>query len=301
PLPRGLGRARRDGGGPAWRRVAGPGAPAPGLLRGRRRAARRGPARRGRLQRLALGGADVPAGGGALRSQYRERPACHCAPQRGWLPVHVHPGHAAVGPPLDARAHVLGRTPSAARRGRLVRHRPRRPPLPPHHHVLNYLRDGSVPLGLPRVDRLELLRELDFYGLAALYTIVGGPTVAAARMSGGGDGLWLQNLTYELACAEASDFSASTHSHRPRPSRSVYARLRYGQEYSGDWIVSSPRNLANVKYELYDACLARDPITALNKMGAAGFRPCTDPPEIPVSSRCNSDSWEIMMYKDVWQ
>ncbi|CAK0818932.1 unnamed protein product, partial [Prorocentrum cordatum] len=87
----------------------------------------------------------------------------------------------------------------------------------------------------------------------------------------------------------------------PRPSRSVYARLRYGQEYSGDWIVSSPRNLANVKYELYDACLARDPITALNKMGAAGFRPCTDPPEIPVSSRCNSDSWEIMMYKDVWQ
>jgi len=163
------------------------------------------------------------------------------------------------------------------------------------HHILNYLRDGSVPLGLPRVDRLELLRELDFYGLAALYTIVGGPTVAAARMSGGGDGLWLQNLTYELACAEASDFSASTHSHR------VYARLRYGQEYSGDWIVSSPRNLANVKYELYDACLARDPITALNKMGAAGFRPCTDPPEIPVSSRCNSDSWEIMMYKDVWQ
>lgn len=24
----------------------------------------------------------------------------------------------------------------------------------------------------------------------------------------------------------------------------VYARLRYGQEYSGDWIVSSPRRTA---------------------------------------------------------
>ena len=137
----------------------------------------------------------------------------------------------------------------------------------------------------------------------------------------------------------------------------VYARLRYGQEYSGDWIVSSPRraellhcnrfsrwpgvkgailngsnmahggtfvcihsllsavwiwhrygcgdqhgcgydmvrscflhkrwarvasdtvwtalrreffcrNLPHVQYELYDACLARDPVTAMNKMGA---------------------------------
>ena len=27
------------------------------------------------------------------------------------------------------------------------------------------------------------------------------------------------------------------------------------------------RNLPHVQYELYDACLARDPVTALNKMG----------------------------------
>lgn len=163
------------------------------------------------------------------------------------------------------------------------------------HHILNYLRDGSVPIGLTRVERLELLRELDFYGLMSLYNIVGGPTVAAARLSGGGGGPWLQGFVHELARAEAADFSASTHSHR------VYARLRYGLEYSGDWIVSSPRNLPNVEYELYDACLARDPITALNKMGAAGFRPCADPPDVPPSSRCHSDTWEIMMYKDVWQ
>lgn len=163
------------------------------------------------------------------------------------------------------------------------------------HHILNYLRDGSVPLGLSRVDRLDLLREVDFYGLKPLYSIIGGPTVAAAQTSGGGGGEWLQSLTLDIAQAEAADFSASTHSHR------VYARLRYGQEYSGDWIVSSPRNLHNVEYELYGACLARDPITALNKMGAAGFRPCTDPPEVPSSSKCHADTWEIMMYKDVWQ
>jgi len=163
------------------------------------------------------------------------------------------------------------------------------------HHILNYLRDGSVPIGLSRIDRLELLREIDFYGLRMLYQIVGGPTVAAAQMSGGGGGLWLHGLIYDLAVAEAADFSANTHSHR------VYARLRYGLEYSGDWIVSSPRNLSGVEYELYDACLARDPITALNKMGAAGFRPCSDPPNVPSASRSHSDTWEIMMYKDVWQ
>jgi len=161
------------------------------------------------------------------------------------------------------------------------------------NHILNYLRDGSVPLGLSRKDRVELLREIDFYGLRTFYSIVGGPMVAAAQMSGGGGGAWLQALTYELARAEAADFSASTHGHR------VYGRLRYGLEYSGDWIVSSPRNLPNVEYELYDACLARDPITALNKMGQAGFKPCIDPPVVPASSACHSDTWEIMMYRDV--
>mmetsp|Transcript_40188 Transcript_40188/g.92376 ORF Transcript_40188/g.92376 Transcript_40188/m.92376 type:complete len:269 (+) Transcript_40188:58-864(+) len=163
------------------------------------------------------------------------------------------------------------------------------------HHVLNFLRDGSVPIGLSRVDRLELLREVDFYGLKSLYTIIGGPTVAAAQMSGGGDGAWLHNLMYDLARAEAADFSSHTHRHR------IYARVRYGLEYTGDWIVSSPRNLPNVHYELYDACLARDPITALNMMGSAGFRPCNEPPDVPSSSACRSDVWEIMMYKDILQ
>mmetsp|Transcript_11858 Transcript_11858/g.22967 ORF Transcript_11858/g.22967 Transcript_11858/m.22967 type:complete len:229 (+) Transcript_11858:108-794(+) len=163
------------------------------------------------------------------------------------------------------------------------------------HHILNFLRDGSVPIGLSRVERLELLRELDFYGLTTLYTLVGGPTVAAAKMTGGGGGPWLRSVMSDLAQAEAADFNVNTHSHR------VYARLRYGQEYSGDWIVSSPRNLPSVQYELYDACLARDPITALNKMGAAGFRPCEDPPDVPASSGYHSETWEIMMYKDVWQ
>lgn len=163
------------------------------------------------------------------------------------------------------------------------------------HHILNYLRDGSVPLGLSRVERIELLREVDFYNIKPLYSLIGGPTVAAAQMSGGGGGEWLQALAFDIAQAEAADFSTGTHSQR------VYARLRSGHEYSGDWIVSSPRNLGNVEYELYGACLARDPITALNKMGAAGFRPCVDPPEVPSSTRCHAPNWEIMMYKDVYQ
>lgn len=163
------------------------------------------------------------------------------------------------------------------------------------HHLLNWLRDGTLPIGLSRIDRLELLKEADFYQLGHLYQTVGGPTVAVAQQTGGGGGAWLHGLMRDLARAEASDFSANTHSHR------VYARLRYGLEYSGDWIVSSPRNLANVRYELYDACLARDPISALNKMGAAGFRPCQDPPAVPAAGHCHSDKWEIMMYKDVYQ
>jgi len=113
------------------------------------------------------------------------------------------------------------------------------------HHILNFLRDGSVPIGLSRVDRLELLREADFYGIRSLYAVVGGPTVSTAQFSGGGGGPWLHSLTYELAYAEAADFTASTHSHR------VYARVRYGSEYNGDWIVSSPRQIPNVEYQLY--------------------------------------------------
>lgn len=109
------------------------------------------------------------------------------------------------------------------------------------------------------------------------------------------------------------------------------------------------RNLPHVQYELYDACLARDPVTAMNKMGAplgqkptrgwrhqrcwercvthasakkhqqaifvflpfslsfffllqsysgaAGFRPCLEPPIVPASCASCHDNWEIMMYK----
>eukprot|EP00929_Paragymnodinium_shiwhaense_P117165 TRINITY_DN8743_c0_g1_i1.p1 TRINITY_DN8743_c0_g1~~TRINITY_DN8743_c0_g1_i1.p1 ORF type:complete len:283 (+),score=13.27 TRINITY_DN8743_c0_g1_i1:132-980(+) len=62
------------------------------------------------------------------------------------------------------------------------------------HHLLNYLRDGSVPIGLSRVERIELLREVDYFSLKTLYQIIGGPTVVAAQMSGGGGGQWLHKL-----------------------------------------------------------------------------------------------------------
>lgn len=42
------------------------------------------------------------------------------------------------------------------------------------HHILNYLRDGSVPIGLTRIQRLQLLQEARFYGLQSLYAVVGG-------------------------------------------------------------------------------------------------------------------------------
>ncbi|CAL1157348.1 unnamed protein product, partial [Cladocopium goreaui] len=35
-----------------------------------------------------------------------------------------------------------------------------------------------------------------------------------------------------------------------------------GHEYSGGWLVSSPRNLPGVEYELHAACLARSPLEA---------------------------------------
>ena len=42
------------------------------------------------------------------------------------------------------------------------------------------------------------------------------------------------------------------------------ARRRLGHEYSGGWLVSSPRNLPGVEYELHAACLARSPLEALH-------------------------------------
>lgn len=61
---------------------------------------------------------------------------------------------------------------------------------------------------------MELLREADFYGLRTLYGFIGGPTVQAAMMTGGGTGAWLRSLWDDLARAEAADFSVNSHSHR---------------------------------------------------------------------------------------
>lgn len=79
-----------------------------------------------------------------------------------------------------------------------------------------------------------------------------------------------------------------------------YVRLRYGHEYSGGggWVVSSPRNLMGVDYELHDACLARSPVAAINKLSQAGFKPCDFPPQAPRLSDVYTDKWVIMMYTD---
>merc|ERR1719210_2212493 len=77
-----------------------------------------------------------------------------------------------------------------------------------------------------------------------------------------------------------------------------FVRLRYGHEYSGDWIVSSPRNLQGVPYEMHGACLARTPIEAINKMSSVGFRPFERPPKLPSLSNAYTDKWVILMYKD---
>eukprot|EP00435_Cladocopium_sp_Y103_P021224 s430_g5.t1 len=74
-----------------------------------------------------------------------------------------------------------------------------------------------------------------------------------------------------------------------------YVRLRLGHEYSGGWLVSSPRNLPGVEYELHAACLARSPLEALNKLSKAGFLPCSQPPKMP---RMSDADWELMLYKD---
>merc|ERR1719254_120491 len=81
-----------------------------------------------------------------------------------------------------------------------------------------------------------------------------------------------------------------------RRSARSYVRLRWGHEYSGDWVVSSPRNLPNVAYELHDACLARDPMLALNKMCEASFRPVPEVPRAPRVADSHTDRWEIMLW-----
>merc|ERR1712224_411741 len=77
-----------------------------------------------------------------------------------------------------------------------------------------------------------------------------------------------------------------------------YVRLRYGEEYSGGWVITSPRNVSGVSYELHSACLARSPIEAVNKMSMAGYTPSIYPPRLPKVADFYTHKWEIMMYKD---
>lgn len=212
------------------------------------------------------------------------------------------------------------------------------------HHILNFLRDGCPPLGLTRAKRLELLREVEFYGITRLHAILGGtqdprdpacsseiiatsttntPALGSFRPYRGHQSFLGQRTASSsstaigLGCPSAGasgvpmatlprgdsillHSAAAAHCAElfPRaPTDTVYVRLRYGHEYSGDWIVSSPRHLEGVEYELHDACLAREPIAAMNKMIQAGFIPCDYPPRAPPVSDFNTDKWAIMMYR----
>ncbi|CAK0870507.1 unnamed protein product, partial [Prorocentrum cordatum] len=210
---------------------------------------------------------------------------------------------AQMRPPRDAQGHFC-----LDRDGRLF------------HHVLNFLRDGSPPIGLSRGLRLELLREAEFYGLGALHAALGGtqqpadlvaqapaaegarppPSRASYARCGTATGLSRPGarlpappappLWADAACA---DFAP------PRRTTRCYVRLRFGSEYSGDWIVTSPRQLPGVDYQLHNACIARSPIDALNKMCQAGYRPCEDPPSVPPVDDFYTDNWLIAMFRDV--
>ena len=150
-------------------------------------------------------------------------------------------------------------------------------------HILNYLREGRLPLGLSRADRTLLLQEAKYFGLEELHISLGG----------------MQEPVPRPAAKPFAGFAP-----RPQPEELVhevktwrqFVRLRLGHEYSGGWLVSSPRNLPNVDYELHAACLARSPLEALNKLSQAGFVPCSQPPKMPRMSEL--ESWELMMYKD---
>jgi hypothetical protein len=41
-------------------------------------------------------------------------------------------------------------------------------------HILNYLRDGTVPADLDHLSRQELVREADFFGLPELVQVLSG-------------------------------------------------------------------------------------------------------------------------------
>jgi len=183
-------------------------------------------------------------------------------------------------------------------------------------HILNYLRDGSVPVGLTHVQRLELLREAKWYRLDHLHSLLGGvleprdsaPAGDVAPAPGTHRDFWdtgaqpsyPRNPRREGRRLWEQEERLGGFDLLPqRRTTRVYARLRYGHEYPGKWIVSSPRSLPNVEYELYDAALARDMIPAMNKMAQAGFKPCKTPPEVPAVDDLRSDNWQVLMYKDI--
>mmetsp|Transcript_110617 Transcript_110617/g.345891 ORF Transcript_110617/g.345891 Transcript_110617/m.345891 type:complete len:302 (-) Transcript_110617:25-930(-) len=185
-------------------------------------------------------------------------------------------------------------------------------------HILNFLRDGSLPLGLSHSLRLELLREALFYEIGKLHEKLGGkqdprspgcilgatpnsrgdpPEVRSAAIHPGGfRGRPARRPQLDVQAA-GRHLASDAFPDAVRWER-FYIRLRYGFEYSGEWIVSSPRNLPGVEYELHDACLARGPVSAMNKLTKAGWQPCEDPPRAPPVRDFYTDSWTIYMYKD---
>eukprot|EP00439_Symbiodinium_sp_Y106_P026508 s1819_g3.t1 len=140
-------------------------------------------------------------------------------------------------------------------------------------HILNYLRDDWA----------------KYFGLDDLHKKLGGLQEPRPRQISGNR---LTPANYAAMRSNSVDsqpgFSQSAPGpesedlvHQVRTSRQ-FVRLRYGHEYSGGWIISSPRNLPGVDYELHAACLARSPLEAM----------------MPRVSELEK-GWEILMYKDL--
>eukprot|EP00929_Paragymnodinium_shiwhaense_P011529 TRINITY_DN11736_c0_g1_i1.p1 TRINITY_DN11736_c0_g1~~TRINITY_DN11736_c0_g1_i1.p1 ORF type:complete len:420 (-),score=52.37 TRINITY_DN11736_c0_g1_i1:39-1298(-) len=241
-------------------------------------------------------------------------------------------------------------------------------------HILVYLRDYMPPVGLGPTERLELLRESQFYGLIDLHEVLGGvhdpheasvmlvnpePPFTRATSSSYGDPTKFNRrqrqapAPFQAAGAtngSAPDMNddmqmllsrynngsgpttpgnsrrgpesfsmysrpleplreaqlrkqvAESHAQAigylpPSPAVPQFARLRYGHEYNGDWVVSSPRNLPGVVYELHGACLARSPMEAMNRMSEAGWKPCDFPPKMPPYGKVCLNDWRLIMTK----
>ncbi|CAE8615263.1 unnamed protein product [Polarella glacialis] len=181
------------------------------------------------------------------------------------------------------------------------------------HHILNFLRDGSAPLGLSRGDRMNLLREAEFLGLQELHKVLGGyqnprpaaepfPLVASRVPVLGRCRTDIYPLEKPTVTKVVMDPHSSADDFLIKPLLKFrrYVRLRFGQEYSGGggWVVTSPRNLPDIDYVLHSACLARSPIEAMNKMSQAGYTPCEYPPRLPPVEEFYTESWEVMMSKE---